>query len=92
MTETHTVPPGSNISEASLLDAYEKGVLSEIELHETPKGFYIKVKLSTREEWFYLTNKRNRQEPRNFAMPDRLLTYIKNNFPTVQKIKLFFGN
>lgn len=87
-THVPDVPITHHITEPDLITAHLTGYIKEMELHETGDGFYIKVKLTSRDDWLILTTRRDKSRPRIFKMAGKLFDYIRDNFPNQQEAKI----
>lgn len=75
--------PANSILEGDLELAVQQQTLKKLTIAETPDGFYViaQLKWAGNKEW-YLTTRREREQPRLFKDLKRLNDHLKTAYPT----------
>lgn len=75
--------PANSILEGDLELAVQQQTLKKLTIAETPDGFYVvaQLKWAGNKEW-YLTTRRERDQPRLFKDLKRLNDHLKTAYPT----------
>lgn len=75
--------PANSILEGDLELAVQQQTLKKLTIAETPDGFYVvaQLKWAGNKEW-YLTTRRERDQPRLFKDLKRLNDHLKADYPT----------
>ncbi|MDR0564675.1 MAG: hypothetical protein LBG78_07070 [Azoarcus sp.] len=81
--------PECAVYEHELKEASKRGHIVELHVNHSTEGFYVTAKLEYRDEEIYLTTRRDRDRPKYYVDPGRLLNHIIRELPEVVYVQAY---
>lgn len=81
---------GNSLLEPQLSEAVKQGMLGALQVMESEDGYFVVIKLllDINKTW-YLTTRRERDNPRLFKDLNRLFQYLKETLPNLEKLEIY---